>query len=255
MKAQLQLCARKATSYAMDVANALSQLFEAERNARTIHRSLAHNAKKDALIAALQKETKTALAMSDDDKNADEVALRLVRISGLLNEVEGPAAVDLLIDILACEEPEARHAAGEALEDIAFDRFKEVALGIERALDRLPVGSPALEELPYLLAEVAEPGSLKLLGRFLQHKDADAVAAAIEALAELGDPSARPMLKALEKDSRQVQLDEEEESDSPRVTLGDLAVEAGEILAELEPEARPAIGANTQRDPRGRGKR
>jgi len=32
-----------------------------------------------------------------------------------------------------------------------------VALGIERAIGRLPADSPALTELPFLLAEVGEP--------------------------------------------------------------------------------------------------
>jgi HEAT repeat protein len=162
----------------------------------------------------------------------DEAALRLVRLAALLGECEGPDVVDTLIDILACDEPEARHAAGEALEDLAFDRFKEVALGIERALERLTPGSPALTELPYLLAEVGEPGCVKLLARFLAHCDGEAVAAAIEALVELGDPSAAHLLTPLEKDTRQVQLDEE---DGERVSIGDLAAEARQLLADLEP--------------------
>src|SRR5262249_45903420 len=128
--------------------------------------------------------------------------------------------------------------AGEALEELAFDRFKEVALGIERALARLPSGSPALSELPYLLAEVGEPGCLKLLGRFLGHADADAVASAVEALVELGDPRAAHLLAPLEKDARQVQLSEE---DGERVAIGDLAMEARQLLGELEP-ARPKKG-------------
>ncbi len=78
----------------------------------------------------------------------------------------GPQVVDLLIDILASDDAEARRAAGEALSERAWDRFKDVALGIERALDRLPANSPALLELPYILAEVPEPGALKFLGIF-----------------------------------------------------------------------------------------
>ena len=93
------------------------------------------------------------------------------------------------IDILGGVSHEARIAAGEGLETLAYDRFKEVALGIERALERLPKGSPALSELPFLLAEVGEPGCAKLLGRFLQNEDAEVVASAIEAMAELGDPA------------------------------------------------------------------
>jgi HEAT repeat protein len=146
--------------------------------------------------------------------------------------------VDLLIDILGGPSPEARGQAAESLEGLAFDRFKEVALGIERAVTRLPKGSPALTELPFLLAEVGEPGCVKLLGRFLQHADGEAVAAAIEAIAELGDPAAIPLLAPLEKDARQVQLDEEEGGESERVSLGDLAFEAREILEELAESAQ-----------------
>ena len=105
-----------------------------------------------------------------------------------------------------------------------------------RALDRLPAGSPALSEVPYLLAEVAEPGCLKLLGKFLHHKDPEAVAAAIEALVELADPSAAPMLAPLVRDTRQVQIDDEGEVG--HVSIGALAEEAGELLAELEHHER-----------------
>ena len=80
---------------------------------------------------------------------------------------------------------------------------------------------------------------MKLLGRFLKHADADAVAAAIEALAELGDPAAIPLLAPLEKDPRQVQLDEED-GEGERVGLGDLAFEAREILEEMARNAQPS---------------
>jgi HEAT repeat protein len=63
------------------------------------------------------------------------------------------------------------------------------------------------------------------------------VAAAIEALAELGDPAAIPLLAPLEKDPRQVQL-EEEDGEGERVGLGDLAFEAREILEELAKNAQ-----------------
>lgn len=210
-----------------DLSSKLQTLFDAERSARRLHAELAR-AEKGAVVPLLRKEVDAALKNSD----AAEAAMRLVRLSALLGEMEGPVAVDALIDVLACDEPEARHAAGESLEDIAYDRFKEVALGVERALERLPVGSPALSELPYLLAEVSEPGSVKLLGRFLQHKDPEAVAAAIEALVEVGDPAAMAMLAPLEKDARQVQLDEDGGAESA-VTIGDLATEARQLLADL----------------------
>jgi HEAT repeat protein len=214
----------------------LSALFDAERTARKLHAGLVDQ-DRDKVVAELRDATKAALKNSDED----EPSLRLSRIAVLLGDLDGAEVVDLLVDILGSESPEARVHAGEALEGLAFDRFKEVALGIERAVDRLPKGSPALTELPFLLAEVGEPGCVKLLGRFLKHADAEAVAAAIEALAELGDPAAIPMLAPLEKDPRQVQLDEED-GEGERVGLGDLAFEAREILEELAKSAQAAQG-------------
>ena len=169
--------------------------------------------------------------------SSEEQALRLTRIASLLGDLHGAAVVDLLIDLLGGDEPEARHAAGEALEGLAYDRFKEVALGVERALDRLPAGSPALSELPYLIAEIPEPGAARLLGRFLRHADPEAVAAAIEALVEVGDPSVAGLLAPLEKDTRAVQL-EDDEGEEGKVTIGELATEARALLSEIE-GARP----------------
>jgi HEAT repeat protein len=206
-----------------EVSRLLPDLFEAERNVRRLHARLA-SVEPTVLLAALADAVKEALVEQED-----EAALRLVRIAQILAELEGPKAVDLLIDILGSGEPEARHTAGEALEDLAFDRFKEVALGVERALERLPGDSPALSELPYLLAEVPEPGVRKLLGRFLAYKEAEPVAAAIEALVDIGDPAAAPMLAALEKDTREVSL-EDEEGEEGKVTLGELAAEARKLL-------------------------
>ena len=148
--------------------------------------------------------------------------------------MQGAAVVDLLINILGCDEPEARRAAGEALAGLAWDRFKEVALGVERALDRLPDGTPALSELPYLLAELPEPGAMKLLARFLAHRDPDAVAAAVEALVEAGDVSAIAILKPLENDARKVQL-EDETGTLGEATIGELVAEALSLLGKAAP--------------------
>lgn len=224
------------------IADTLKALFDAERSVRSHHASL--RGEGDAkLVPALREATAAALALEDDD----EAAVRLVRLAYLLGDLEGDEVVDLLVDILGGVSPEARIAAGEALEGLAFDRFKEVALGIERALARLPRGNPALTELPFLLAEVGEPGCAKLLGRFLQNEDAEVVAAAIEAMAELGDPASIPFLSKLERDGRHVELDEE--SGGERVSIADLAHEAKAILEEMAEEAsggppRPAGAPN-----------
>ncbi|MEO8875706.1 MAG: hypothetical protein ABI461_08975 [Polyangiaceae bacterium] len=207
------------------ISSKLTALFDAERAVRTTHAALLKE-NESSLVDALSAAVDEAISLED----RNESSLRLVRAAELLSDVEGAKAVDLLIAILGDGEPEARHAAGEALEGVAFDRFKEVALGVERALTNLEPGNPALTELPYMLAQIPEPGVIKLLGKFLKHADEEAVAAAIEALVECGDPTTTTLLAPLEKDTRSVQIEEDDEA---RVTIGELAKEAREFLEKL----------------------
>jgi len=211
-----------------DLDATLQTLFDSERAVREAHDELL-DADEARLLPLLEGATRQALELDDIDE--DEASLRLARIAALLGEMQGPRVVDLLVDILGSDEPEARQAAGEALEGLAWDRFKEVALGIERALDRLPAGHGALAELPYLLAEIPEPGVLKLLGRFLTRPDADATASAIEALAEVGDPAAVAMLAPLAGDTRKVQLEDEGGTEG-EATIGELVAEAVALLSK-----------------------
>ncbi len=217
---------RRETDYSAAMATKIDELVKAERTVRKLHAELSTQGKK--LLPELREKLVEALAEGD----TDDATATLVRVSALLGELPGPEPVDLLIDVLGGESPEARAVAGEELENIAFERFKEVALGIERALGRLPSDSPALTELPYLLAEVAEPGCVKLLGRFLAHADPNVVASAIEALAELGDPAGAPLLAPIERDGRQVEMDDD--ADGMLVTLGELAHEARELLLDVD---------------------
>src|SRR5690606_12368472 len=96
------------------------------------------------------------------------------------------------------------------------------------ALDRLEPGSAALVELPFIPAEVGEGGVPKLLGRFLASRDPDVVAAAIEALVELGDPSAIRQLEPLIGDERATTLAEEQ------TTSSELATDAVALLRDLD---------------------
>lgn len=216
---------------AKNSSDTLSALFDAERNVRKLHDQLAALATPE-LLRALRPALTAALR----ETNEDEASLRLTKIAALLGEHEGPDVVDALIDVLSSDHPEARRSAGEELEALAFERFKEVAEGVERALKRLPVGSPALPELPYILAEIPEPGVIKLLAQFLTHKDADAVAGAIEAIAELGDPAAIKHLEPLEHDDRTVELADDGSASTSEATIGELAGEAIELLRSLEDE-------------------
>jgi len=223
------------TSPTEDLPRLIEDLYAAERGVRGLHARIGALKPADQ-IAALATATADALKVEDED----ESSVRLVRLASLLGELEGPKAADLLIDILGTDSLEARRAAGEALEDVAFDRFKELALAVERALERLPHGHAALSELPFLLSEVPEPGVRRLLGRFLAHKDPEAVAATIEAIVDHGDVAAADLLLPLEKDTRHVDM-EDDGGDEGRVTIGELATEARSLLAEMGAAVAPPV--------------
>jgi len=202
----------------------LDQLFEADRRVREAEASLLAS-------ASVSSDIERALERAADDaaslKDATEGAARLIRLSDLCAQVQGPRMADTLLNILNHEEPQVRVAAGEALRDFAYDRYAEVARAIERLFDR-DVRGPALAEVPWILAEIAEPSAVPLIARCLKHKDPEVVASAIEALAEMGDPEAISLLEPLSKDKRVVELDEGETAFS--TTLGELAREAiGEL--------------------------
>lgn len=215
-----------------DLDKTIGELFDATRTARRLRTELAE-APSDVVLDALSAAIEAARQVARDD----ERVLRLSSVAEVLGRMTGARTVDLLIDLLNADDPEVRHVAGVELEDLAFDRFKEVALGVERALARLPRQSPALSELPYLLAEIPEPGALKILHAFLDHADPDAVASAIEACVELGDPASARAIAKLEADGRMVELDDESD-EGAAITIGELAKEARQILEANEEDAR-----------------
>src|SRR5690606_36139193 len=161
-----------------------------------------------------------------DDRN--EAIMRLQRLADLCAQVPGPKMADALIDILDDEDPAVRAEAADALLDVGYARYAEVARAIERALDARRDG-PVMEELPFFLAEIAEPSALPLIDRFIAHPGKEVVAAAIEALSELGDPGAVEILETLVDDPREVFL-EGEDDDVTKGTLGELARDAIESL-------------------------
>jgi HEAT repeat protein len=199
----------------------LNALFDAERSLRKAETSLLQNQPQElsALLSAAVKEAKEL-----DDK--DESRLRLERLADLCAQVPGPEMTDALIAILDDAAPSVRVQASEALADVGFERYAEVARGVERALTA-PL-SYALQELPWVLVELGEPSARKLIARFLEHKDGDIVASAVEALAELGDSASIKDLKKLEDDTREVDIEGDEGEET--VTVGDLAAEAIDAL-------------------------
>ncbi len=201
----------------------LDAMFEADRQLRDAEARFFAGSEEASLAVLLISATDQALALHD----ARESISRLIRIADLCAQVQGQTMAENLIRILNHDEPQVRVAAGEALRDFAYDRYAEVARAVERAYENSSEG-PALEELPWILAEIGEPSAVPLIARALQHANVNVVAAAIEALAELGDPEAIEPLQTLTEDKRVVQLEEGDASYG--TTVGELALEAlGEI--------------------------
>jgi HEAT repeat protein len=209
----------------MSVKQLLDALFDADRKVRESEAVLFAESDEEELSKSLERATEAALALSD----AQEAQGRLIRLSDLCAQVQGARMASTLLRILNHESAEVRVAAGEALRDFAYDRYAEVARAIEQACDDQLQG-PALSEVPWILTEIGEPSALPLIGRCLAHTDPEVVASAIEALAELGDPDAVPMLKPLTKDKRVVELSEGDTSYS--TSIAELAEEAVAELSE-----------------------
>ncbi len=207
----------------MSLPDELQRVFDADRALREAESALLRKKGSAELTGLLERETQLALRLED----RREAAMRLERLADLCAQVPGPQMTDALIAILNDSEPRVRVAAGEALRDLGYERYAEVARGIERALDGGADGL-AMSELPWVLAEIAEPSALPLLRRFLDHRSADVVAAAIEALAQLQDPDAIPDLERFLGDARMVVIEDFE--DETKTTLGELAADALEML-------------------------
>ena len=150
--------------------------------------------------------------------------LRLERLADLCAQVEGPEMADALIAILDDDAPSVRVQAAEALVDVGFERYAEVARAIERALARGEHG-PAMQELPWVLCEIAEPSARPLIARFLQEpgrrRGRVGGRGAGRARRSGGDQGPRPLVD----DPRPVSLagldEEEDESSSDEEIDGD----------------------------------
>jgi len=208
----------------MSLTDQLKAIFDAERALRQAESQLLQADHK-----SLEELLSQAVAAAKAERDPYEAELRLTRLADLCAQVPGEAMADALLAILDEEQPSVRVQAAEALVDVAYDRYAEVARAIERALARNDDG-PAMQELPWVLAEVAEPSAVPLVTRFLNHANEEIVASAIEALTRLGDPQAVQALKKLVNDPRVVTVEEGDEEFTS--TVGELASEAIEVLSE-----------------------
>ena len=200
----------------------LSDIFDADRRLRSAEKELL-GANEKSLVPVLSAAVSEAMKVEDEE----EASMRLQRLADLCAQVPGPKMADALIEILDSDLPQVRVAAAEALVDVAFERYAEVARAVERALEQRQEGH-ALGELPWVIAEIAEPSAVPLIGRFLKLTDPTLVASAAEALAALGDVEAITLLEPLIDDRRAVPLDEYDGEIS--ATLGELV---GEVIETL----------------------
>ncbi len=204
----------------------LTKIFEAGKALREAQDAFADQDAAEARVAALVRAVDTAWGLANHDDDID----RLMRISELLADAGGALACQTLVRMLNHEDPTVRMDAGEGLLAIGREQYADVARAMEACVNE-GKATAALAEVPYLLAELGEPGGVKLSLRLLKHADADVVAAAIECLATLGDPSALKEIEKLRADKRTVTVEEELESDE--LTVGDLATDAADHLRLL----------------------
>ena len=206
----------------------LRSLLEADRALRRARDAFLAQPDARAAADALSRAVDRAFA----DTDPDEAAAALVRMADLLVDVANADGAKLLVKILGHDEPGVRVAAGESVMELLYDRYAEVARVLEAEVDR-GGNAVALAEVPFILAEVGEPGGVKILVKLLRHTDADVVGAAVEGLATMGDPTVIKMLEPLRSDARKVTVEEDDEA-AGEITIGDLAGEAIEHLRTLQ---------------------
>lgn len=211
----------------------LNTVFAADRALRAAEMEFLEKSGPEHL-AAIGRAIDHALTLDDDE----DVAIRLMRAADLLGEFTGPQVCDLLLRLLDHDEPAVRDAAGTTLLDLGYSRYAEVARSIEKLIEA-GKALTALKEVPFVLAEIGEPGGVKLCLRLIKHADSGVTAAAVEALAMLGDPSVIKDLEKLRNDKRVVDVDGDDDESAPSEggggpTVGDLVAEALEHLRSLK---------------------
>jgi HEAT repeat protein len=174
------------------------------------------------LTAAFSKQIQQASADSD-------IPVTLVRTAEMLVGVMTETALKVLASGLGSENAMVRMLCGDALMHAAEDDLELLKPAIE---DVLKAGGTAAEEMPFILLEVDDPEVPRILEKFLKSSEGEVVAAAIEAVIEVGDPTSEAALKALVDDKREVVLDEGVADET--TTVGQLAKDALDLLEEQD---------------------
>ncbi|MDP3274440.1 MAG: hypothetical protein Q8Q09_04545 [Deltaproteobacteria bacterium] len=210
-------------------AKALSALLEANHKLNVARSDFQENGSTDAKIKAITAAIEQAFAAGD----STDAGLSLILMTDVLVEVQSPVAAKLLLRVLGHTDPGIRVSAGEALVELLAENWNDGAKAIESYIATDGASLDALRELPFVLAEVAEPAGAELIAKLLAHKDADVAASAIEALVELGNDEHMDAMRALVSDKRELSVEEDDDSGVAGGTLGELANDALEVLSTL----------------------
>ena len=157
-----------------------------------------------------------------------EVTIGFVRAAEMLVGLGGKKVSKLLGEGLDHDNIDIRMLSGDALTHLGEDGLDNIMLAAEGVLERDGVGA---EEMPFILAELDYEDAPEILARFLHATNPNVVAAALEALVEVGDERSTAEIEALVNDPREVEMAEAAEGEST-TTIGQLAKEALEMLSE-----------------------
>jgi HEAT repeat protein len=183
----------------------LEAVFEADRSLRKAEARLLGSNNKE-LRALLARAVAEAQKLEDQE----EACLRLERLADLCAQAPGAETLDALIEMLDHGDASVHVGACEALVDAGCEHPQPFAAAVKRALKR-PGAAYALEQLPWIIAEIGEPDAEELIKPFLRLENGQAAGAAVEALISLGTPEALAAIEPLKDDPRPVELDEDED--------------------------------------------
>lgn len=201
----------------------LLSLYKARREALEAEASVLDCDDEAELTQMLRHGIEDARAGSD----RTERSFRLQVLADLCPKVRDPGALALLLTILNDDDDSVRARAAMALSAACQSRYPEVVRVAQDALES-GLDGPALLELPGLLidsAGVEYPPPIDLLVMMIEHDNAEVVAEAACALAEIDLPGVRELLESLADDGRTV-VDSQGET-----TLGELITD---LLAAME---------------------
>ncbi len=211
----------------MTIKSKIDQIFDLDDKIRILKdefSGFAANERQQVLVELFEE----ALRETTD---TSPVSLRTVRIVELLTDLPGKLCAAPLSLGLGHDNPDIRLLSAEALYQLADDELSQIEPAIAAALEK---SGPFAQEMLAVLVELDDPEVVAVIERFLALEDVETVSLAVEALVEVGEPSAVPSLQTLVEDTRVLSIGEDENDDTTEWTLGQLAKDAIEMLSDKE---------------------